>query len=296
MSAKTSANRRAAFFTAVRETGNQTIAAERAKVSRSWVSLHRLTDPAFRVELDAAIAAAKVALAGAAKVGPGAGWRAQDGEELAVRGSNGRRVQIARARLKQWTPRVEARFLSVLGATCNVKAACAAVGLSQESAYQHRRRWPDFADRWHAALTLGCERLEGELFLSAGRLFGTVEADEDAPMTPMTPAQALQLLALNRHTMHGGGRPPGARSRRPTPTREEVDRALMQALDREARITAQKAAKAERAAARRAARAGLPRSEDAVPDRRGPADDSASRGSADRGYGLHHDTDAARQA
>lgn len=36
MSARTSAARRRAFFVALAATGNQTLAAERAKVSRSW--------------------------------------------------------------------------------------------------------------------------------------------------------------------------------------------------------------------------------------------------------------------
>ena len=47
MSRKTSPVRRAAFLKALSATGNQTIAAERAKVSRSWVQLHRSTDPGF---------------------------------------------------------------------------------------------------------------------------------------------------------------------------------------------------------------------------------------------------------
>ena len=36
-----------AFFATLAATGNQTLAAERAKVSRSWVTLHRSADPAF---------------------------------------------------------------------------------------------------------------------------------------------------------------------------------------------------------------------------------------------------------
>ena len=54
MSRKTSPARRGAFLQALRETGNQTIAAERAKVSRSWVQLHRSTDPQFRADVAAA--------------------------------------------------------------------------------------------------------------------------------------------------------------------------------------------------------------------------------------------------
>ena len=47
MTAKTSPARRAAFMAAVAATGNRTLAAERARVSPSWVTLHRATDPAF---------------------------------------------------------------------------------------------------------------------------------------------------------------------------------------------------------------------------------------------------------
>ena len=47
MSKKITATRCAAFLKALAETGNQTLAAERAKVSRSWVVLHRGRDAAF---------------------------------------------------------------------------------------------------------------------------------------------------------------------------------------------------------------------------------------------------------
>lgn len=127
MSAKISAARRAAFLKALRETGNQTIAHERAKVSRSWVQLHRSTDPQFKADVAAAVAGARADLSRADGRRPPSGWGFLDGEELVVKGSGGsgggRRVQIARARVKQWTPRIEDRFLATLGATCNVKAA-----------------------------------------------------------------------------------------------------------------------------------------------------------------------------
>jgi hypothetical protein len=94
MSHKTSPARRAAFFKALRETGNQTLACERAKVSSSWVQLHRSTDPAFKAEVGAAVAEAREALLKARPSGsmkPGRNWGHQDGEELVVRGSRGRR-------------------------------------------------------------------------------------------------------------------------------------------------------------------------------------------------------------
>ncbi|MDB5678707.1 hypothetical protein, partial [Sphingomonas bacterium] len=213
MSAKTSPARRAAFMAAVAETGNQTIAAESTKVSRSWVHLHQSTDPAFRAELDAAIATAKERLAARRTDGgdmtPAPGWRSIDGEELVVRGGNGRRTQIARARLRQWTPRVEARFLSALASCCNVKAACATVGLSPASAYSHYRRWPGFAGEWEAALEIGYLRIEAALVANAIATFGASGFDPDAPIPPMTAAQAIHLLHMHKHRIHGLGRRPG---------------------------------------------------------------------------------------
>ncbi len=47
MSKKFSAARKRAFLHYLAETGNQTISAERAKVSRSWVCLHRKEDAGF---------------------------------------------------------------------------------------------------------------------------------------------------------------------------------------------------------------------------------------------------------
>jgi hypothetical protein len=220
MSAKTSPQRRAAFFAALRATGNQTIAAERAKVSRSWVQLHRSTDPAFDGDVRAAIEEAKASL----RLGPGSspghsranrpasgwdgtrrppsGWGHLDGEELVVKGTNGRRAQIARARLKQWTPRIEDRFLAVVAATCNVKAACAEVGMTVSSAYAHRKRWPGFARRWDEAVWEGTQNLEDELMTSAIVYFerpgpGELLADYTPTIGPMSVRGALSILRLN---------------------------------------------------------------------------------------------------
>ena len=59
MSAKISASRRAAFLKALGETGNQTLSAERAKVSRSWVTAQRARDAGFDGAVRAAIEAAR---------------------------------------------------------------------------------------------------------------------------------------------------------------------------------------------------------------------------------------------
>jgi hypothetical protein len=218
MTAKTSLARRNAFLKALAETGNQTLAAERAKVSRSWVCLHRANDPAFDADCVAAIAAAKERFgetkgspstsSGRAELGmrgsrrPPAGWRFAGGEELVVSGSRGRRVQVRRAKLKQWTPRVEDRFLSALAASCNVKAALVTVGMSKSGAYSHRARWPAFARAWDEAIAIGYARLEAAVIESADHFFDPdsregVEIGEE-PLHGMSVGLAIQLLRMYR--------------------------------------------------------------------------------------------------
>ena len=199
MSAKFGARRKAAFLAALAESGNQTLAAERAKVSRSWVCLHRSTDAAFDAACIEAIAQAKASLGAIAAYGgsrrPAEGWRFAEGAELVVRGTNGRRTQIARSRLKQWTARVETRFLSALAASCNVKAACAEVGTSFSSAYAHRARWPGFARRWDEAVETGTARIEAALIENACHFLAPAdEPPPEAPLREMSVADAIRIV------------------------------------------------------------------------------------------------------
>jgi hypothetical protein len=257
MSAKTGAARREAFFAALAATGNRTLAAERAKVSQSWVTLHRAQDPAFRARMEVAVAEAKARLAEAAVAAPPSGWGSLDGEELVVRGTNGRRVQIARARLKQWTPRVEARFLTVLAATCNVKAACAEVGLTQASAYNHARRWRGFLERWDAALATGYARLEIGLVERGCNLFSPDEAPLGSESGAMDVEQAMRLLRMHRRRLFGEGEAPGCRRR--IKTFDEVApgiRRMVEAIKRAERLSRDERKRDEREWAQRRKRTG----------------------------------------
>ena len=227
MSHKTSPTRRAAFFKALRETGNQTLAAERAKVSRSWVCLHRKTDPGFDAEVRAAIAEAKrhfdrLSANGAGTRKPPAGWGHLAGEELVVKGTGGsgggKRIQIARARVKQWTPRVERRFLATLLATCNVKAACAEVGMTPASAYAHRRRWPRFAELWGEAIAEGYAHIEIALLQNGQNLFSAGELPPETVLRGMDVPQAIRLVHMHKHGVLGIGKAPGRRRAPPTLT------------------------------------------------------------------------------
>lgn len=219
MSVKMSPQRRAAFLRALKATGNQALAAECAKVSRRWVCLHRKIDPEFRRESDAAIAEARSRLDRLRAGGttrPPAGWGYLDGEELVVRGSNGRRLQIARARLHQWTPRLEDRFLATLAATCNVRAACAEAGMSGPSAYEHRERWPGFAKRWDEAVETADIRLAFALVEHGTNPFSSLDPPAPVPIPPMSVDDALHNLAMHQHQVSGIGGRPGRRGRPPS--------------------------------------------------------------------------------
>ena len=216
MSAKTSERRRAAFLAAVAATGNQALAAERAKVSRSWVTMHRAADPAFAAAIEEARLAARARLAQVSGVGPDGAWRAQAGEELAVRGSNGRWIQVARARPRQWTPRVEARFLAALATCCNIKRACGEAGMSPQSAYAHRKRWSAFERAWDEAIEDGYERLASAAVAVAGAMLGDPDMVPEAEMGPVTVNEAIRLLGLHKRRAIGVGRAPGRTARRKT--------------------------------------------------------------------------------
>ena len=67
------------------------------------------------------------------------------------------------ARQDGWSPARKLRFLDRLASTGNVRAACASVGMSRETAYALRRRDALFGRGWAAALMLAREAV-AELF------------------------------------------------------------------------------------------------------------------------------------
>ncbi|HYG29861.1 MAG TPA: hypothetical protein VD887_06575 [Allosphingosinicella sp.] len=219
-----SQRRRDAFLKALRETGNQKPAAERACVSPSWVLKERKANPPFDADCRAAIEAAKAELRDAGSNAPPTGWGHLDGVELVVRGGGGRggrRVLIARARTRQITPRVEQRLLQVLGATCTGDAACRAAGVSKSAVWNHRQRWAAFDAKWSGTVVRAHERLECGLLRNAQNLFSATEAPPDRPMPPMTFAQVVHLLHMHKHAALGLGKAPGVRWR-PPPTLAEL--------------------------------------------------------------------------
>ena len=136
---------------------------------------------------------------------------------------------MRRARLKQWTSRVEARFLAALAATCNVKAACAEVGMWPPSAYNHRKRWRAFAQAWDEAIEDGYARIEAELVEAGCNPYSDLDDIPATEIPPMTFEQKIHLLHMHKKQVRGIGKAPGLPPRIATP--EEAEAAIRRWLD-----------------------------------------------------------------
>lgn len=232
MGREVTAARRAAFLRALGETGSLTLSAERAKVNKDWSLWHRKRDPVFDAACREAIASARAALEAtrdARGMAPPKGWGTLDGVQLVVRGAPGRRTQVRRARVDGWSPAVEDRFLGVLAATCNVKAACAEIRMTQGSAYFHRRQWPGFSRRWDVAVDEGYARLELALMAHACNVFSGEDVPVDYPAPPIAAADAIGQMCLHGRAARGVGRRPGPRGR--DPTREQVEASVLRKIE-----------------------------------------------------------------
>jgi hypothetical protein len=119
--------REVVYLRILADTGNATLAAEAAGVSRTWAYKRREVDLRFDGWCREMVGLAKARLP----------------------------ARVNRDRPDGWTAAKEARFLDRLQATCSVPLAAAEVGLSAGSAYQRRRVRPAFAAAWDEAERIG---------------------------------------------------------------------------------------------------------------------------------------------
>lgn len=71
-----------------------------------------------------------------------------------------RTVQQRAPRKDGWTPEKRAHFFAELANSCNIKAACQAVGMSVGGAYMLRERDPSFRLGWRRGIAQGYAKLE----------------------------------------------------------------------------------------------------------------------------------------
>lgn len=241
--------RRACFLQALSETANIALAAERARVSQSWVRHRRSKESEFDRACEEALEAGRTRLG---ELGPSqfsADQRYFAGQELVVRGRCGRRAQVARARPCEWTPRSEKRFFEALAATCNVKASAHEAGHGLSSAYCYRKRSNAFAERWDEALTIGYHRLEFALLERLGSTEYWPQIDGDAPIPPMRADEAIHLLWMHKKRVYEVGNLPGRKPR--LPKLDDVRASILRKIEI---IERQEALEKEKANARKAKR------------------------------------------
>ncbi|HYD37460.1 MAG TPA: hypothetical protein VEA60_07595 [Allosphingosinicella sp.] len=157
MTARIDQGRKRLFLRALGESGNLTLSAERAGVSRDWARLHRKANPAFEADCRAALARAARRLGRQEDNGPVQHWRSQGDTALVVIGRAGRQPRIVRSGELTWTPRQERRFLAAVRETNNLRLACALSGLNEAAMLKHRKRWPGFERRLEAARAIGSQ-------------------------------------------------------------------------------------------------------------------------------------------
>jgi len=128
-------------------------------------------------------------------------------------------------------------FFDALALTCNVDKAAEYAGVHRVTVYKHRRKRPDFAERWREALALGYDRLEAMALEHVGAGLEAADPDRAAEAGPESGApipfdfeRALTLLRLHRAIRDA--KPSPARGGPPmrNATREETNAALLKAI------------------------------------------------------------------
>ncbi len=105
-----------------------------------------------------------------------------------VQGSAGHRVQLRAVRPYEFTRAKRQVFLNTLAATCNIRTAARAAGITAKTAHALRRRSPEFATLWAEALDIGYHYLEEQLLARAIEGVGAMGIDPDAaPIEPLPP-------------------------------------------------------------------------------------------------------------
>lgn len=82
------------------------------------------------------------------------------------------------------------------------------------SAYNHRKRWHAFAERWDCAIEEGYARIECALVEKGCNIFSDPEPPDPAETPEMSFSEAVHLLHMHQNRVHGIGKAPGLEARR----------------------------------------------------------------------------------
>lgn len=159
--------RELAYLRTLALTGNATLAARAAGVSRDWAYKRRKQDAAFDRLCGEAAALAKARLP----------------------------ARVNRDRQDGWTAAREADFLAALAVTLDVELAASSAGSTAPSAYRRRLRRPGFALAWHEAMQSGEAAGALEWFESAECFFEGRAVPSGNPVRVTSVDEVLRMLA-----------------------------------------------------------------------------------------------------
>lgn len=215
-----------AFLRGLRRTGNVKEAARVAGIDPTTAYARRQRDPRFaaRWAQEAATGKAAAAAAGAAARPPGRAAAGPKTELILRRGRRG--DQLVKAGAGRWNARAETVFLATLAQTACVLRAAEACGFSAESCHYRRRRYPELAAKWEAAMGEADLRLP-EMLTAAG----IAGLDPGAAALDVPKADIDQSIAICRMRGLGmversGGRVPPRREPSIEEVRDEVLRRI----------------------------------------------------------------------
>jgi hypothetical protein len=172
------------FLAALAESGNATMAAEAAGVGRGRIYARRRGDAAFAQRWTEALARFEagqregLAADEAPPEAAGAIWeKVTVADGLVLRRGRRGAMQLAAARPRDWSGRIQAAFLDHYVASGNVALAARAAGVAPGTVWRRRRTDPDFAAAWDALKQETYDRMELMLIERAtAQIAGPAEA------------------------------------------------------------------------------------------------------------------------
>lgn len=203
------AEERARFLQVMRETGNRKAAAAAIGVEPRLMDQRREHDPELDRDWEAAAQAAHQGLSDAS----GPFDCPQNGKLNMIRRGKRGRLQLVSTGEDRWNMAVERRFLEALRACGNVRAAARAVGFSEGTIWERRRKWPAFAKALDELLEevelalefrLGCQG--SDIVPAAGEEPGPGGSLAPVQGAPFDPESAMRFLKWREEKRRGRGR------------------------------------------------------------------------------------------
>jgi hypothetical protein len=114
-----------------------------------------------------------------------------------------RKPQLKKRAKRDWSKAKAAKFLTVLGETCNVSDACRRSGVPMTVAYRRRKMDAGFRASWNEQIAIGYQRLEAVLLERAFNGTEKVVTRKDGGEERVREYPnhiALQLLKMHRET------------------------------------------------------------------------------------------------